>query len=289
MTLKPYGAFVDIGGIQGMVHISEISHQRIEDPKEVLTEGQTVRVRVMRVQPDPKHSDRKRVGLSIRALLGDPWEEQSAILTTGTVVEGSVVRIQPFGAFVQIAPGIDGLVHISELADRHIKNPSEVVSVGETVKATVLNVDWASKRISLSLRSQEQGEPGEELRAGSMVDVIVDGVKPFGLFVRIPSQGRRGRGFIPAEETGLAKGANLRRSFPEGKEFKAMVLEIEADSGKIRLSIKAGADQADQENYRAFLGKSGNVASGAGASQSGGGSFGTLGDALQLALKKGKK
>ncbi len=116
ITIQPYGVFVDIGGVQGMVHISEIGQSHIDHPSEALSVGQKVRVKVTRLERDPKHEDRLRIGLSIRALLPDPWAGAMISLSEGSQVQGKVVRIQPFGAFVEIAPGVDGLIHVSEMA-----------------------------------------------------------------------------------------------------------------------------------------------------------------------------
>lgn len=280
MTLQPYGAFVDIGGIQGMVHISEIGHQRIEHPSEVLREGQKVRVRVIRVEVDPKHPDRMRVGLSIKALLGDPWDEATASLSEGSTVEGKVVRLQPFGAFVEIAPGVDGLVHISEMAERRIKHPEDVVSVGQEVMATVLKVDRSARRISLSLR--DDSHSGSQLAVGEVVDVVVNRVKQFGLLVSIKGHGREARGMIPAEETGASRDANLRRIFPEGSELRAMVSSIDPKANRIRLSITGVEEQAEQQEYKKFV----NTGTSQSEKQEG---MGTLGEALMKALKKEKE
>lgn len=254
VSLQPYGAFVDIGGIQGMVHVSEITHSHIEHAQEALQVGQKVRVRVMRVERDAKkQKDRLRVALSIRALLGDPWEQTVAKLSEGTTVEGKVVRLQPFGAFVEIAPGVDGLIHISEISDQRIKSPGDLLAIGQIVKASVLKIDTAARRISLSLRGQDS--PGIEMMSvGDVVDVVVDKLKPFGLLVRVKGGARNVRGLIPAEETGTGQGANLRRTFPEGTELKAMVTAIEPDTGKIRFSLKAVTEQIEQEDYSKFLG-----------------------------------
>ncbi|MCK5796884.1 MAG: S1 RNA-binding domain-containing protein [Deltaproteobacteria bacterium] len=286
-TLQPYGAFVDIGGIQGMVHISQISHARIEHPNEVLSEGQTVRVQIVKVEPDPKHPERQRIALSMKALLGDPWDEQVSLLREGENVEGKVVRIQPFGAFVELSPGIDGLVHISEMADRRINTPSDVVKVGDTVRATILRVDREAKRISLSLRqASDEAEGGErvEVRVGELVAVLVDQIKPFGLFVTIKNAGRNARGLIPTEETGAGRNANLRRVFPEGKELKAMITEIDGETGKIRLSIKAGAEMAETEDYSSY--KNGGAGKGGAGKSASSASMGTLGDLLKKVLDK---
>jgi len=287
VRLQPFGAFVDIGGLQGMVHISEISHSRIEHPEEVLVVGQTVRVQVIRVEPDPKHPDRLRIGLSMRALMGDPWDEATGKLSVGSSVEGKVVRLQPFGAFVEIAPGVDGLVHVSEMADRHIKHPSEVVSVGDVVQVAVLKMDESAHRISLSLRDDGAAGGGAELMVGSAVDAVVDRIKPFGLFVRIKGAGRNVRALIPAEETGAGRNANLRRKFPEGSEVKAAITQIEPDTGRIRLSISAYADMKDQEEYGKYQNSGGGGKPGKSGGGGGGQSLGTLGDLLSgLKVKK---
>ena len=156
--LRDFGAFVDLGGIEGMVHVSELSFSRVEHPKELLTVGQALEVMVLRIDrtDDPRRPE--RIALSIRALEQDPWLEAAGEYPVGSQVEGTVVRLQPFGAFVEIAPGIDGLVHISELgAGRRIGHPQEVISVGDRVQATVLGIDVEKRRIALSLNRQQEG------------------------------------------------------------------------------------------------------------------------------------
>lgn len=301
-TLQPFGAFVDLGGgMQGMVHVSQISHARIDHPQDVLSAGQKVRVRVMKIEQDPKRPERQRIGLSMKVLLGDPWESTAATLSEGAQVEGKVVRIQPFGAFVSLPGGVDGLIHISELADRHVGHPSEVVTVGDTVQVTVLRVEQDTRRIALSLKGRDgYGDGGGddqdgaasggegEVAIGALCECVVDRIKPFGLFVKIKGGGRSARGLIPTEETGAGRNANLRRAFPEGSELKAMITEIDRETGKIKLSIKACADAELQGDYAAYQDGAGTADSGkAKASKSSGAKgMGTLGDLLQKALKK---
>ena len=286
VTLQPYGAFVDIGGMQGLVHISEICHGHIEHPNEVLTEGQTVKVRVLKVEADPKKPERLRVGLSIKVLQGDPWQEIASKLKEGEEVEGKVVRLQPFGAFITIAPGVDGLAHISELADQRINHPSEVVEAGQSVTARVLKVDLGAKRISLSLKASSGGSGGGaagDNYVGAVVDVTVSVVKPFGLLVNINGGGRSSRGLIPAEETGAGRQANLRKAFPEGTEVKAMITSKEPDTGKMRLSIVAAKEQEEQGEYTDFVG-GGKGKGGAASSVKAPASLGTFADLLKGAL-----
>ena len=149
--LVPFGAFIDIGGIEGLVHISQISHQRVGDPSEVLQEGQTVQVKVLEIQ-NLGQGRSERISLSIKALASDPWPEAANSMTPGTDVEGRVTRLVDFGVFVQLQPGVEGLIHISELANRRIVHPREVLNEGDEISVRVLDVDLSRRRISLSAR-----------------------------------------------------------------------------------------------------------------------------------------
>jgi small subunit ribosomal protein S1 len=156
--LTDFGAFVDLGGIDGLVHISQLAHHRVDTPSEVVSEGQEVQVKVLGVD-----RDNERISLSIKDTLPGPWE--SVNVQAGDVVEGTVKRLVSFGAFVEIAPGVEGLVHISEISKRHIGTPQEVLEEGQTVKAKVLDVNLAQKRISLSLKEfEETAEPEVETK-----------------------------------------------------------------------------------------------------------------------------
>lgn len=158
-SLKEFGAFVDLGGIEGMVHISELAFGRVTHPKDILSVGQEVEVSILRIEKsdNPKHPE--RIALSIRALERDPWRDALTDFPVGARVEGTVSRLQPFGAFIELTPGVDGLAHISELgAGRRITHPQEVLSVGDRVVANVLGVDAEKHRISLSLDNKHQKE-----------------------------------------------------------------------------------------------------------------------------------
>jgi small subunit ribosomal protein S1 len=152
---KPFGAFIDLGGIEGMLHISELGYARVERPEDVLSLGQEVDVAVLKIEPGEKG---ERISLSLKALASDPWRETAAALVEGARVRGKITRLQPFGAFVEIAPGVEGLVHISELgAGRRINHPREVVSAGQEVEAVVLSVDHERRRIALSTTASSDG------------------------------------------------------------------------------------------------------------------------------------
>jgi len=156
---KPFGAFVDLGGVEGMLHVSELGFTRVDKPEDVLRLGQELDVAILKVEPGEKGD---RISLSLKALANDPWRDATASLAEGARVKGTVTRLQPFGAFVEIAPGVEGLVHISELgAGRRINHPKEIVSVGQQVEATVLSVDHEKRRLSLSMAASKDASPDE--------------------------------------------------------------------------------------------------------------------------------
>ena len=145
--LTNFGAFVDVGGIDGLIHISEISWHRIDNPSEVLTVGDEIDVKVIEVIPE-----RERIGLSLRQAQADPWAEAAKKLKAGEMVEGKVTRLVDFGAFVELLPGVEGLIHISQLASFHVKQASEVVQNGQMVQVKILDINQEGKRVSLSMR-----------------------------------------------------------------------------------------------------------------------------------------
>ncbi|MCF6093522.1 30S ribosomal protein S1 [Microaerobacter geothermalis] len=149
--LTDFGAFVDVGGVDGLVHISELSWKRVATPSEVVKEGDVVKVKVLKVD-----KENERISLSIKATLPGPWEEAGTKFKIGDVVKGTVKRLVSFGAFVEIAPGVEGLVHISQIANRHIGTPGEVLKEGQEVEAKIIDMNLAEKRISLSIKEVEQ-------------------------------------------------------------------------------------------------------------------------------------
>jgi small subunit ribosomal protein S1 len=160
--LEAFGAFVDLGGVDGMVHVSEIRHERIGHPNQALVEGQQVRVRVLRI--DSGKDGRPRIALSIKAVTPDPWTSVESQFSVGQRVQGTVARLTDFGAFVNLAPGIDGLVHVSEISYERVQHPKDVLKPGQEVEAIVKEVDVAKKRVSLSIkRTLEAPERPAEL------------------------------------------------------------------------------------------------------------------------------
>ncbi|MBS9805391.1 30S ribosomal protein S1 [Bacillus cereus] len=180
--LTDFGAFVNVGGVDGLVHISQISHERVEQPSEVLEQGQKVKVKVLSVD-----ADTQRISLSIKAAQPGPWENVAGEIKAGDIREGVVKRLVTFGAFVEILPGVEGLVHVSQIANRHVKNPSEVLEMGQEVKVKVLEVHVAEKRISLSIKEAleennvtedySQYEPNADSATFQLSDIIGEQLK----------------------------------------------------------------------------------------------------------------
>jgi len=161
--VKPFGAFVDLGGVDGLVPISEMSWTRIKDPGEVVRPGDTVEVVVHRIDRDAR-----KVTLSLRQLKASPWDTAHLNYPEGTVLTGPVTRIEPFGAFVELEPGVEGLIHISELAPTRVRSPHEVVKLGEPIQVKVLRVDRDERKIALSVKAVKEAEKlAEEAAADS--------------------------------------------------------------------------------------------------------------------------
>ncbi len=273
--LASFGAFVDLGGIDGLIPISQLSFGNVESVDQVLQEGDEVEVEVMRIEDDPDRPGKPRIALSLKATLPDPFVAHAADLFDGATLEGRVVRLQKFGAFVELFPGVQGLVHISEMADRHIRHPSDVVAEGDTVTVRVLGVDTEQQRVSLSLREAEAPRPpvGEgHLRVGAPVRGTVERVERFGVFVKLDGGGKA---LLPAAETGTPRGTDLAKAFPEGSTHDLTVVAID-DQDRIKVSRKA-REQADERA----------VVDSFNQSQSAGGSgLGTFGDLFKDKLKR---
>lgn len=152
-----FGAFIDLGGVDGLVHVSEISHERVSQPSDVLSVGEEVKVKVLGLDPE-----RERISLSIKATQPGPWDTAAEKAPAGTVLEGTVKRVVDFGAFVEVFPGVEGLVHVSQISHKHIANPSDVLTAGDKVQIKVLDVNPERQRLSLSIKALEEAPAREE-------------------------------------------------------------------------------------------------------------------------------
>ncbi|MBM7713643.1 30S ribosomal protein S1 [Siminovitchia sp. FSL H7-0308] len=180
--ITDFGAFVDIGGVDGLVHISQLAHHHVEKPSDVVTEGEKVQVKVLSVD-----KENERISLSIKETLPGPWTNIAEKAPRGTVLEGTVKRLVSFGAFVEVFPGVEGLVHISQISHKHIGTPHEVLQEGQTVQVKVLDTNEEEQRMSLSMKELEEQdysrdnnyEPVEETKGFQLSDMIGDKLKDF--------------------------------------------------------------------------------------------------------------
>jgi small subunit ribosomal protein S1 len=172
-NIVDFGAFVDLDGMDGLIHISELSWSHVNHPSEVLEIGQDVQVKVLDID-----RERQRISLGLKQTQSDPWQQVVEQYSQGDIVEGKVTKVVTFGAFVEILPGVEGLVHISELAHYHVENPREVVSQGDTVQVLILEIDAERRRLSLSMKRVEGEAPGEPAELGLSEEVFSERAEP---------------------------------------------------------------------------------------------------------------
>lgn len=270
--LMPYGAFVAlIPGLEGMVHISELQWSRTETPDQCVRPGDSVRVKVIGITEDAK-SDQPKIALSIKQLGTDPWETVEEKFQAGDRLKGRVTRCVPFGAFVEIAPGLEGLVHISEMSYvKRILKPEEIVSPGEEVPVVIQNIHAAGRKIALSMREAE-GDPwqnvSEKFQVGQTVTGRLEQKEPFGFFVRLEPGIT---GLLPKSKMReSALGSELEKT-KVGDRIAVIVEDLQPGERKITL---APADPASTESWQPYAGR--NEGPG----------MGELGAKLQAALKK---
>jgi len=257
--LADFGAFVDIGGIEGMVHISEISHGRINHPSEILKPGQQVKVKVLKIESEKE--SRPKISLSVKALEPDAWDKGLGF-KEGEIIHGKISRLADFGAFVEVAPGVDGLVHISEISYDRVPHPSKLLKEGEWVDTLVMGIDRDMRRISLSIKEAtikkemdlEEGSEKARLEVGQILRGIVEDSKPYGLFVRLPQLGPRVRGLLPMEELRDSERGEVKKKFPKGREIQVEIISID-EKGRIRLSQRAMEEREDRKDYEKFAEK----------------------------------
>ncbi|BFH61767.1 MULTISPECIES: 30S ribosomal protein S1 [Paenibacillus] len=172
--LTQFGAFVDVGGVDGLVHVSEMAWNHVEKPADVVSEGDKVRVKILKVDPE-----KGKISLSMKAAQPGPWDTAAEKFNTGDVVTGEVKRLVTFGAFVELAPGVEGLVHISQISHKHIGTPHEVLKEGQEVQVKILDINPAEKRVSLSIKETEEApaaapKPERPAKGGNHKDELKD-------------------------------------------------------------------------------------------------------------------
>jgi small subunit ribosomal protein S1 len=248
--LMPFGVFVDLGGVDGLIHVSELSWNRVEDPATVVQVGDKISVKVLKIE-----SKKNRISLSLKQAAGDPWGDAVTSFEPGKTYEGTVTRLQDFGAFVALSEGLEGLVHVSELDwKRRITHPKEVLEVGQTIEVLVLELDAKRRRVSLSVKQVAGGDPFREalsgVQVGQKLEVVVEKVADFGVFAVI-SEGVTG--LIPNSHMNTPRGTNHSRSFKPGTKVDVQVIAIDVGKRKITLSRKAleeGGARSDWLDYK---------------------------------------
>ena len=234
-NITDYGAFVDLGGIDGLLHVTDMSYKRVNHPSEVIEIGQTVKVQIIRI-----NEETQRISLGMKQLESDPWDAVAAKYPVGSKLTGQVTNITEYGAFVEIEPGIEGLVHVSEMSwTKKNVHPGKIVSTSQEVEVVVLEVDSEKRRISLGLK-QAQGNPWEEFAkkhpVGSKVTGEVKNATEFGLFIGLDGDVD---GMVHMSDIAWGiSGEDALALHRKGEEVEAIVLDVDTDKERISLGMK---------------------------------------------------
>jgi small subunit ribosomal protein S1 len=269
--VMPYGAFVEIfPGVEGLVHVSEVSWSRVEKPDEVLHNGEFIRVKVLAIEKGEKRNS-VRISLSMKQMTGDPWEQVEGRFQIGEKVKGKVVRCAAFGAFVEIAAGIEGLVHVSEMSyTKRVLKPEEVVQVGESVAVVIKEIDIPRRRVSLSIKDAE-GDPWldvpEKYRVGLSVNGTIEKKEKFGYFISLEPGVT---GLLPISKIKNSHKPGEIEKLKPGDTIAVLVEEVHPSERKITLSP---GDSKEEEGWKDFAGSGQKKAS-------------VFGEKLQQALQK---
>jgi small subunit ribosomal protein S1 len=251
-SLTDFGAFVDLGGVDGLVHVTEIAHGHVRHPQDALRVDDTVRVKVLDLD-----RVKDRISLSIKALQANPWDSIGDRFPVRGPFQGTVVRTAPFGVFVELEPGIDGLVHVSQLPPG-VELDSPEVEVGAAIHGWVKEIDADNQRIGLTLRRLPDRDPWQAIemhyQEGQVVEGTVENGADFGVFVELePGLSA----LIPASETGLPRDADPRTAFSPGEKLSAKVLSIDAARRRMSLSIRAHKRDLERAEYQGHMESSG--------------------------------
>ena len=276
IKLMPYGAFMELHtGVEGMAHISELSWSRVQSCEEAVKVGETLPVKVLKIET-VEGKNVLRIALSVKQASQDPWELVEETLHVGEEFSGKVVRIAPFGAFVEVASGTEGLVHVSEMSyTKRILKPEDAVSVGEVVQVVVKAIDLEKKRLSLSIRDAH-GDPWQgvsvKYAVGSKVKGVVEKKESYGIFVSLEPGVT---GLLPKSKLAEAANASALTSKKPGEEVELLVEAVDEEKRRITLVSTEAADGA--ANWKGF------AETPKGKTES---SMGTMGDLLKAAMAK---
>jgi len=249
-SLTNFGAFVDLGGVDGLVHVTEIAHHRVNHPRDELQEGETVQVKVIELD-----ADKDRVSLSIKQLQPNPWDTVEEKFPARGGFEGTVVRKTDFGVFVQLEPGLDGLLHVSQLPPG-VDLAEDEFEIGKTVNGWVREIDAANQRIGLTLRRLPDRDPWERVemryQEGQNVSGTVENCADFGVFVELEAGLSA---LIPISELGLKREDDPRDSFKAGDAVTAKVLSVDGSRQRISLSVRAYRRDLERNEYAGHMEK----------------------------------
>jgi small subunit ribosomal protein S1 len=289
VSLQPYGAFIDLGGgVQGLLHVSEMGWSRVSNPADVVQAGDEITIKVIGVD-----QEKGKISLSLRQLQADPWSMAGDRYGVGQVLKGRVTRVADFGAFIELEPGIEGLAHLSSFPPTGRRDGwKEAVPPGEPVAVEILSLDLRRKRIGVavveegSVREREavagQEAGGAEVPQAPGRVAIAPGVRltgkverheKYGVFVFL-APGRTG--LIPLAETGVERGVDLKKAFPIGSDLEVMVLEVDEAARRVRLSRKALSEAREKSEVREYARQQ---------DRKQGERFGSLADKLRAAIR----
>ncbi len=276
-TVVEWGAFVALPEaeyLEGLVHVSEASHDPRPDRMELFKPGAEIEVKITKID------EKGKIWLSRKALVEDPWAEARQKYPPGQRITGKVTRLEPFGAFVEIEEGLEGLLHVADLAFDHVEHPSEVLKVGQSIEVVIHHFDQQAKKMSLHLAPppERADEPHQRVVRGASIRVEVVKVESAGVVCRVLGvTGRGARGFLPAGQTGTPRGTDLRKHFKQGEVLEVKVLDVDPRRGEPRLSVR-GLKEDEERRAHAEYRKKLKAES----------SFGTLGDLLARKLGPSK-
>jgi small subunit ribosomal protein S1 len=236
-SVMDYGAFIDLGGVDGLLHVSEMSHKRGRHPSEFVKVGDLVDAKIIKLDKETG-----KMSLSLKQAMPDPWVNIETRYPVGTTLTGRVTRVEPFGAFVEVEDGVEGLLPVSEISWQRIRHPSDVVKDGDTIKLVVISLDPAQKRMSFSLK-QAGPDPWAQAKEKYAVDTVVTGkvtrVVDFGAFVELePGL----EGLVHISELAANRVRAASDVVKPGQEIQARVLEVDKDARRISLSIRRAAE-----------------------------------------------
>jgi small subunit ribosomal protein S1 len=283
-SLTPYGAFVDLGGFDGLLHVSDISWSRVNKPEDVLSAGEKIQVRILKIDPETR-----KISLGLKQLQPEPWETAATKYQAGQRVTGAVTRLMDFGAFVEIEPGVEGLIHISEMSwGKKVRHPSDVVKQGDRVDAVILGIKPEEKRISLGLK-QTLTDPWSDVTqrfpVGAQVEGPVTKLMAFGAFVQI-AEGVEG--LVHVSEISAEKRIHHPQDVLRvGQVVKAQVLGIAPEKRQIKLSMKQLVPTSIDEYIAEH--KVGDVVSGRVVEESAAGASVELGENIFAVCRVGKQ